>query len=303
MYKIAICIPTYKRPLFLRKLILSIVDCNLNSSLIRDIKILIVDNDSDSSAKDTVGELKVKFIKVMEIMYYNYPVKGLSNVRNELFRRAFLLNPDFLVLIDDDEYVTKEWLNALVGTIINSKADAVRGPVLAIAEEAFPDNIWCWFKRENYPDGTQISSFTTGNLILRGSVLKEYNIWFDDRFNSTGSEDSFFGIQMFKKGATIYWASGAIAYETIPRSRANIKWLMKRNYNGAITYTYILKLEKKYTQLLKKIVMSFIYTIVGFFSVPVIFFPVKKKYWSLLILSEGAGGIAGLFNIKYHEYK
>ena len=64
------------------------------------------------------------------------------------------------------------------------------------------------------------------------------NVWFDPRFNNTGGEDYYFGIMMIKKGASIYWASEAIVYETVPEDRANLKWLIKRYYSGANTYTY-----------------------------------------------------------------
>lgn len=32
-------------------------------------------------------------------------------------------------------------------------------------------------------------------------------------------------------------------------------------------------------------------------------FNVKTKYWGILTIVEGYGGLAGLFNVKYHEYK
>jgi succinoglycan biosynthesis protein ExoM len=267
------------------------------------VNILIVDNDTNFSARSTADKLIAEFSGVFEIYYYEYTVKGLSNVRNELIRRGLLLNPDFLVFIDDDEYVTKEWISSLVETIINNNADAARGPVVAIAEEKCPDRIWCWFSRESYPDGSRIYSFTTGNLILRVTSLKKYNIWFDNRFNLTGFEDSYFGIQMIKKGSVIYWSDKSVAYESIPGNRTTLRWLMLRTYNSAITYTYMLKLEKEYLKLSKKIAVSTLYLIVGLLAFSFIPFPFKRRYWGLIKASEGVGGFAGLFNIKYYEYK
>lgn len=303
MYKIVICIPTYKRPVSLRKLILSISECSINKSIIDEINLLIIDNDTELSAKKNVEELHTKFIDFFKIHYSGFQVKGLSYIRNELLRNAMQLNPDFIVFIDDDEYVTKEWLNSLMGAILTSNADAVRGPVLAVAEKPYPDNIWCWFNRENYSDGSRIYSLTTGNLILRRSSLEKYNVWFDKRFNLTGFEDSYFGIQMLKKKATIYWASQAVTYETIPESKANIKWLMLRNYNGAITYTIMLKIEREFLKIAIKLFLSILYIVGGFITLPSILFPLRRKYWGLLKISEGIGGIAGLLNIKFYEYK
>jgi glycosyltransferase involved in cell wall biosynthesis len=294
MYKIAICIPTYKRPLMLKRLLFSIIECNLNKSLLKDIDIIIVDNDADKTAEIAVNELKKRFYGSYKTHYINYPVKGFSNVRNELLKYAFLLNPDFLIFIDDDEYVTKEWLNELVKTIIINDADAARGPVLALLNETIPDYISCWFKRESYPDNFKLNTLTTGNLIIKLSSLKKYNVWFDDRFNIIGSEDSYFGIQIFKKNAKIFWAASATVYEPIPETRANIKWLLKRTYRNAGTYSYILRLENSYLKILRKIIVSLIYIISGIGAIIFLILPIRKRFWGILTLSEGIGGLMGL---------
>jgi len=302
MNNISICIPTYKRPLMLSKLVLSILACNLNRSLIRDIYIIIIDNDIDKTAEKIASELNDKTSAPYKFYYYQFPLKGLANVRNELIRNAFLVNADFIVFIDDDEYVTNEWLNELVKTIISTEADAVRGPVLAKIDQKVSKNISIWFKREKYADNSQIYSLTTGNLILNCASLQRYNVWFDQRFNNSGSEDCYFGLQLIKKGATIYWADKAVTYEQIPNNRATLNWLIKRKYRVASTFTYILKLEKQYFKLLKKLVISIFYLASGIIGL-IILFPFKERYWGILKMSEGVGAIAGLMSIRYKEYK
>ena len=102
MNKIAICIPTFKRPDMLKNLVLSIVSNEFNKSLIKEVCIIIADNDVNMTAEPTVNALKKSCITGIDILYISYPVKGLSNVRNELLKRAFLSGADFLVFIDDD---------------------------------------------------------------------------------------------------------------------------------------------------------------------------------------------------------
>lgn len=303
MYNITICIPTYKRPAMLRKLIQSIAHCKLDKTLIKDVNIIVVDNDIDKTAELLIKEQNELLYDFCCIYYFNYPVKGISNVRNELIRKAGLFNPDFIVFIDDDEYVTSEWLNELVKSIINNDSDAARGPVLAVIEKSVPEYISCWFKRENYSDNSQIYSLTTGNLILKYSSLKEYDLWFDSRFNIIGSSDTYFGCQILKKGAKINWAANAIAYETIPEKRANLKWLIKRIYRLSSTYTYVVKIEKEHLKLVKKIIVSLIYIILGGSALISILIPIKRKYWGILTLTEGIGGLTGLVSILYKEYK
>lgn len=252
MYNISICIPTYKRPEMLRKLVLSISDCSFNKSLINRVNIIVADNDPGSTAKPTMSELKEKINTEIGIRYFNYPVRGLSNVRNELLKNAFSLNPDYIVFVDDDEYVTVEWLNELVKTIITNRGDMAMGPVVSKLNPDSSRYISCWLERQEYLNGTKLNFVRTGNLILSVKSLTERKIWFDPRFNETGGEDSFFGIQMIKCGASVYWAANAVVYETVPENRANIKWVLKRYYNGANVYTYILKVEKNYLKLIKR---------------------------------------------------
>ena len=303
MYNITICIPTYKRPEMLKKLVLSIVENNINKTLIKEVNIIVADNDVEKTAESLINELKEKFNNLYKIDYFNHPAKGISNVRNELIKKAFLQENDFIVFIDDDEYVTTEWLNELVKTISSNDADAARGPVLAKIDETIPDDVSCWFKRESYPDNSQLNFLSTGNLIIKRTSLQKFNVWFDTRFNITGNEDTYFGIQFLKKGAKIFWAANAIVYETIPESRANIKWLIKRVYRGASGFTYMLKLEKEYLKLIKRIPVSLIYSISGICALILLMLPIKKKYWGILTLAKGIGELTGFVNLQYKEYK
>jgi glycosyltransferase involved in cell wall biosynthesis len=303
MNNIIICIPTYKRPEMLKKLIQSIANCNLNRTLIKNINIIVVDNDVDKTAELVIKELSNIFNHTFKIYYSSFSAKGISNVRNELIKKASFFNPDFIVFIDDDEFVTSEWLNELVKTIISNNSDAARGPVIAMFEKSVTQSISCCFKRESYSNNISINSLTTGNLILKFKSLKEYDVWFDSRFNVIGSGDSYFGNQILKKGAKIVWAENAITYETIPEKRASLGWLIKRVYRHSSTYTYMTKLEKEYLKLLKKIVISLIYITIGGTTLISILFPIKNKYWGILTFTEGIGGLAGLVNVLYKEYK
>lgn len=302
MYKIAICIPTYRRPLLLEKLLQSIFESKIDESLIREVQIIIVDNDVDRTGEAITLKLKGEAKLPYTLNYFNYPVKGLSYVRNELLRQALLFEPDFIDFVDDDEFVSPEWLIELLKTIIGCNADAVRGPVLAVKNHEIPQYIWSCFKRESYPACHELNRFTTGNLLLRRTSFQKYETWFDNRFNGTGSEDSFFGVQMIKKGARIFWADMAVAYEIIPESRTTVRWLMKRSFRGAANYVYILKLEKQYFKIGKKVVVSVFNLLIGAGAFLVILIPINKRLWGILKISEGIGGIAGLTNFRSDGY-
>ncbi len=303
MNTIAICIPTYRRPLLLSKLITGILESSIDNSIIKNVNIIIVDNDAMRSAEKSVSELQTKKRHGVSIEYNCFPAKGLSNVRNELLKKAFLVNPNYIVFVDDDEHVSVAWLNELVKTIILNKADLVMGPVISLFDNNVPASISCWFDRPVYADNSRITSIATNNLIIKASTLISSGVWFDNKFNSTGAEDSYFGLQLLKNGAKGFWSSKAVVYETIPENRANLNWLIKRFYNGANTYTYILKLEREYTELIRKILTSFFYIISGLIALVLVPLPLKRKFWGPLKISEGVGAIAGSLNMKYNEYK
>jgi glycosyltransferase involved in cell wall biosynthesis len=162
MNKIIVCIPTYKRPEMLKKLVISILECNIDRSLIKDVSIIIVDNDACKTAELVVSELKQNNTGDHEITYCHFPQKGLSNVRNELLKIGLDLNPDFLVFVDDDEFVSGNWLNELVGTIIRNEGDM--GPVNSLVSK-IPEYISYWLKRPAHAT-MKCCIVRTGNLIV-----------------------------------------------------------------------------------------------------------------------------------------
>ena len=303
MNKIVVCIPTYKRPEMLKKLVTSIRECNIDKALISLVNIVIVDNDAARSAESTVTGLIETSVTGGEINYSCFPEKGLANVRNELLRIGLSMNPDFLVFVDDDEFVTPGWLNELVGTIISNNGDLTMGPVNSVVGSDIPDYISSWLDRADYFNNARLNFIRTGNLIIKVKSLLEKNVWFDPRFNKTGGEDSFFGIQMIKKGASIFWAAQAVVCETVPDDRANIKWLFTRYYNGANKFAFILKIEKNRVKIIKKVMVSFFYLFIGFFALILVPFKFRKRYWGLLKFSEGLGGITGFLSLRYKAYK
>lgn len=286
----------------LAKLVDSIYECNFNKDLINDVNILIVDNDAEETAKETGFNLAKKLDKKFKLFYYAYPVKGLSNVRNKLIQKALLYKPDFIVFVDDDEFVSKNWLNELALTIVGNEGDMVRGPVISVFNRQVPDYLSVWFQNLTYKNNEQIKLVETNNLIISTPFLLKSKINFDKRFNTTGGEDTYFGFKALDKGAKIYWAEKAIVYETIPENRTTLKWIFFRTYREAITYIYILKLEKKYFRLLKKLLATIVYLFIGIAGLILTPFQLRSRYWGALKLAESLGGFAGLFGFKYHEY-
>ena len=303
MHRIAICIPTYKRLGMLEKLIDSIYACKIDTAIIKEVDIIIVDNDAEKTAEQTVARLAQRESDIFTIVYHGYPIKGLVNVRNELINQALLRKPDFLAFIDDDEFASPEWLSELIRTLVVNNGDLGVGPVIPVFEKKVPPYISHWFRYHHIEDQTNIEFIETGNLVARAQFLLDTpDMRFDQRFNTTGAEDSYFGVTALKKGTKIWWAGKAVAYETIPEKRATINWLLKRAYRGAITYTFIIMLEKKYLSVIKKVLVNILYLFVGIFALILTPFQHKLRYFGMMKIAESMGGFAGLLNLKYHEY-
>jgi succinoglycan biosynthesis protein ExoM len=303
MYNIAICIPTYKRPVMLKKLILSIIGNQIDKTLIRNINIIVVDNDIERTAEGITNELKTVYADRFTLIYHNYPKKGLSYVRNEIFRKALECSPDYILCIDDDEYATTEWIMQLLLSITTNKGDIAMGPVIPEIESPVSSAISYWFKSPLIINNQELDYFESGNFIICTKFLVKNDLEFDPRFNLTGAEDSYFGVMALKKGAKIFRAGGAVAYETISENRATLNWLIKRFYRGALTYSHILILEKKYLKILKKLLVNVVNIIAGIISLILLPFQSKYRYWGILKISESAGSFAGMAGIKYHEYE
>ena len=100
----------------------------------------------------------------------------------------------------------------------------------------------------------------------------------------------------------MFWAKEAIIYETVPENRIGIFYIIKRSYRGAINFVYILKIEGGNIKLLKKTFISVAYIISGLFALLALLLPIKTRFWGIIKISEGIGGLAGLFNIRYDGY-
>ncbi len=286
----------------LDKLLQSIYNSHLDQTLIKQVDIIIVDNDAEKTGEQTTTKWVKKTKPGFGLHYFNCPSKGLSNVRNEIIEQALLLEPDYIVGIDDDQYVTPNWLNELIATIVNKHGDFALGPVIPIFESFVSPEIAQWFGQETIEDQKKVDFLETANLVMRAQFLRDHQLRFDTRFNTLGAEDTYFGVSAVKKGANIFWSAKAIVYETIPAHRATLQWLIKRRFRVANTYTYIMLLEKRYSRVLKKILVNVAYLCVGALAIVLTPIGFKYRYFGVLKIAESFGGFAGLVNIKFHEY-
>jgi len=103
MPKVSICIPTYKRPEFLKVALDSCL-----AQTFQDFEVTIVDDSPDARTENMVGNMRAT--RAIEYIR-NAHRTGQANSKNQLFDRA---NGEFIVLLHDDNILTPTALDDLI---------------------------------------------------------------------------------------------------------------------------------------------------------------------------------------------
>lgn len=233
MGKIAILVPTLARPVMLANCLDSIANQELVADNPGDVCVVVGDNNPDLSASEYVNSIAPGY--PCDISAVPVPVRGLCANRNALFDHALSLEPDFLVLIDDDQRAEPGWLQALVEAISATNADACMGPVQVAYHASAPE----WFRqsgiglstRNGVESGSPSPKLAAHNVIIRRTSLRGLEPpWFPLEFNSIGSEDRYF----FEHARTvnlrsILWSAEASVIEEMPIDRCTTDYFVRRS--------------------------------------------------------------------------
>lgn len=119
-----VAILTYKRTDLLDKLLAACVRLEEADTFRKTL--LVVDNDSDSSAKAIVDRHRAA---IGDIRYTVETRRGIPVARNRALYEALAMDADALCFIDDDEYPETTWLRRLVECWQATGADLIGGPV------------------------------------------------------------------------------------------------------------------------------------------------------------------------------
>ncbi|HEU4550567.1 MAG TPA: glycosyltransferase, partial [Rhizomicrobium sp.] len=160
---VAVCIPTFKRPKSLKRLLDAIAALRTDAHL----SVLVADNDAEAHAgfdlaAGTAGQ-------------YRWPLsaavvekRGIAQVRNNLVARALASGSRFIVMIDDDEWPDPEWIAQFLSCADATGADVLQGSILfgrADGADGHRD-----IRRPTGPIGMLQGA---GNLLIRRHVLEE----------------------------------------------------------------------------------------------------------------------------------
>lgn len=222
--EISVCICTLKRGELLSRLLSALQ--NQKTEGLFTYAVVVADNDSAQSARSIVTAFSST--SGLPVTYCAEPQQNIAMARNKAIENAA---GDFIAFIDDDEFPTDDWLCNLFKTHVASGADGVLGPVKPHFEVDPP----AWVKRGGFFDrpahatGYKVGweEARTGNVLFRKSILNPAEAPFRTQFDTAGEDVDFFR-RMMAQGCTFVWCNEAVAYETVPASRCNRTYLLRR---------------------------------------------------------------------------
>jgi GT2 family glycosyltransferase len=232
-----ICIPCFRRPDHLRRTLQSLAGQRTS----RRFAVVMVENDASKSesvpvATEYLASGKLTGLCVIE------PRQGNCYAINAAFETALQTFPmaTSLLMIDDDEIASKDWLEQMLRTAEATGAEIVGGPVFPEFEEERKRGLQRHpaFAPAYDASGPVPGIYGCGNCLIRRAVFERLGTpAFDIRFNFLGGGDTDFFYRCKRLGMHFHWVAEAAISETVPQSRTSLKWLVTRGLRiGAINY-------------------------------------------------------------------
>ncbi|HKB92341.1 MAG TPA: glycosyltransferase family 2 protein [Opitutaceae bacterium] len=288
MTHIAVCICTYKRPDYLRRLLKEVASQETGGLF--TYSIVIADNDESESARPVVSEFAAS--SAVQIKYCVEPVQNIALARNKAIANA---SGDFIAWIDDDEFPKQGWLLNAFNTCAQYEVDGVLGPVNRYFDDKPPD--WIvkgnFYQRPTHKTGFVIpwNAARTSNVLLRSKLFAGEELPFRPEFR-TGEDQDFFW-RMIEKGHAFVWCNEAVVFEVVPPFRWRRTVMLKRALlRGA---TAVLHPTFGAMGIAKSIVAVPLYT----FALPFALIMGQHKFMSVLVsLFDHIGKLLGAVGIN-----
>ena len=300
MIRINVCICTFQRPKLLLNCLESLANIAVPSHT--EITVTVVDNDDTYSAENIVIQLESEF--PFELHYCCENKRGIPCVRNRAIEETHRLKSDYLVFIDDDEWVDPSWLKALYDYCQSRGGDIiVSGKVISELPDSTPEHICSLFNKRQRKTGTTLSSSATNNVLIPIFVTKSLGLRFDETNPFSGGEDTRFFCQAVNAGAVIEHCAEAVVHETIPANRTTLKWFSGRKYCTGTTVAWR-KVQDGHSRL--RIIFSSIFTIILELlrcSLMVLIGNRLKRNKSWLKVCRSLGIISGVLGISVASYR
>jgi succinoglycan biosynthesis protein ExoM len=305
MANVVLCICTCKRPVSLERLLEAVAELDFDGRL----TVVVIDNDAAGAAEG------LGVCARLAAAGYRWPLiwapeerRGISFARNRAVALALEQDPDFIAALDDDERPSRGWLREMLRVQAETGADAIGGPKLP---EFAPDTpAWLiegrFFGRGiSCPDKAEVRLNDCGNFMARASCFRALMPEpFDTRFALTGGEGGIFFRRLVAQNCTMRWAAHAVIHETVPPSRATLRWLMQRRFRLGVNMAR----RQRVLQPGLGRELFFMMLTIGQLGAGMMFFllnwrrPIPRTR-AMLTMCKALGRAAGQFGVRYSEYR
>lgn len=234
--KICIGVPTRDRPELLKNLLHSLSELSTEPQI--ETIVAIVENGPLRTLDSIITDFSNR-CRAVSVVYDLEPRLGIAVARNRLMQIAIQQASDYLVFVDDDEVVDKNWLVQLVKTAIDNRLDLTGGPVRLLGPPAdaspWQETVWASLARRsqrvedrarNRSGSGQINKtvIVTNNWLGRLKFLEANNLRFDEQLGFSGGEDTKLYHAAVAQGARTGWASGAVVHEQLGVKRLSFRY-------------------------------------------------------------------------------
>ena len=302
--RVYLCVPTFRRPDGLRKLLAHVEQLNYAGP----IDVVVVDNDADGRAGAAVVEDAARKFR-LPLTCLVEPRRGHTYAYNRAFAHACRATPapDYVAVLDDDEYPGPNWLTEMIRVARQYGVDIVGGPVFPVFDN--PDH---WLAKSGFyapsrnATGPVSMIYGAGNMLIRRSVLECYlDEPFAHVYAFTGGSDYDFFWRCRNDGRSFAWADDAQVFETTPPSRTTVGYVLRRKFRNGTEAT---RLERKFlgtvAGTLRRWCIGLGLLGVGILSLPLAALRGRRAIMASLIrAARGAGRIAAEFDLHYEQYR
>jgi succinoglycan biosynthesis protein ExoM len=301
--KIAVCVITCFRPDGLKRLLEGVAKQKFTKNPIPDLRIVIVDNDANGSAKSVCNDFIAHHD--IQLLYEIEQQRGIPFARNHSVDMV-KNDVDFIAIMDDDEVPADNWLDELLSAQQEFSADILTGPVQPHFVERPADWLQGFFRSGNLSNGENLrhnySYAYTSNLFAKAELFQQ--IRFDEQFRSNGADDTHLFMQVYQKGYKAVWAENAWVTEWLPASRTNYKWLWQRAYRRGNGFAFCeLVQNRSFATRLQRFIKGFFRLIQGLLTAAISFGRKAVFVKGIQTFFLGVGMITGSFGSEYQEYK
>ncbi|MCG3267598.1 glycosyltransferase family A protein [Yoonia sp. I 8.24] len=172
------------------------------------------------------------------------PRLGIPFARNAVLSHAVERDAKYLVFVDDDEWVSEDWLVNLYKGFAVSGDNLATGPIspqyiedqkLSWVQRRLIQGVTEWYARARTKNCRNVArgeshriGAATNNWICDLDFVRRTGLRFDDDIGLGGGSDTAFWRDLQKLGGSSTWIDDALVFDTVPISRLSMSYQFKR---------------------------------------------------------------------------